>query len=352
MGWFPFLFFSTTWIAEIYLHWYPNDPDFLVNAARAGSFGLLMYSFVSVAAAMILPQLTPTSHSSPNNPFTIYNIYTSSLALFSILMMCTYFVRTVTESIILIAFVGIPWSVTMWVPFTLVGEYVQLEHELQLQQKLRPSIPSSSSSSPPSSPNTDNDIVVIGAKDVNNDNNNRSERTRNNNISIKPRINQDLESSKERKIFSKLIPPPPPPPSSSSSSSSSSPLPSINVNNAMVVENEGDYNDDHVDSRKNDNNNNDENSVGEIEGGIDSGIILGVHNIYVVAPQFIVSLISACIFSLLKRINHNYDHGSGANEISDDGTGWVLRFGGLMSLVAAVLSRYLIDLQIYRRSAY
>ncbi|CAH1755854.1 7946_t:CDS:2 [Entrophospora sp. SA101] len=270
---------NTTWIAEIYLHWYPNDPDFLVNAARAGSFGLLMYSFVSVAAAMILPQLTPTSHSSPNNPFTLYNIYTSSLALFSILMMCTYFVRTVTESIILIAFVGIPWSVTMWVPFTLVGEYVRLEHELQLQQKLRLSISSSSSSSPLPSPNTDNDIVVIGAKDVNN-NNNKRERTRSDNIGIKPRINQDLE---------------------------------------------------------------------RIEGGIDSGIILGVHNIYVVAPQFIVSLISACIFSLLRRINnHNYDHGGGANEMSDDGTGWVLRFGGLMSLVAAFLSRYLIDLQVYR----
>ncbi|CAG8515368.1 7320_t:CDS:10 [Diversispora eburnea] len=123
MGWFPFLFFS--WITSVYARTHSTqEKDFFEVSTRYGSFALLIYSFVSVAAGIIIPHLTPTSYPS-KNPFTIYNIYTASHIMFALVMVSTFFVNTVEQSIMLIASIGIPWAVAMWVPFTLVGEFVQ-----------------------------------------------------------------------------------------------------------------------------------------------------------------------------------------------------------------------------------
>ncbi|RIA89018.1 sugar transporter [Glomus cerebriforme] len=261
MGWFPFLFFSTTWVAEIYAFAHPsedpNGEDFIYKATRVGSFALLIFSFVSVAAGTILPHLTPSSYLS-QNPFTIYNIYTVSHIIFFIIMMTTFFVRTEYHAIAVIASIGIPWAVAMWVPFALVGEFVQKE-----------------------------DVEAIVE-----------------NTHVRPIENHDIEHE------SSLAP----------ASSSSSPLAPDEQNEEEVVVEEEEF---------------------------DAGMILGVHNMYIVFPQFVISLISAGIFKLVNRISAN---GGGVEIGRDDAVGWVLRFGGVMALVAAVLSCYLIDLRVYRQA--
>ncbi|KAF8517822.1 MFS general substrate transporter [Gautieria morchelliformis] len=63
MAWFPFLFYAlrdisrTTYIGQVMAYQDKTDPDVDV-ATRAGNFALLMYSLVAVVAGSLLPELT------------------------------------------------------------------------------------------------------------------------------------------------------------------------------------------------------------------------------------------------------------------------------------------------------
>ncbi|KAF4207839.1 hypothetical protein CNMCM8927_002152 [Aspergillus lentulus] len=65
-----------------------------------------------------------------------------------------------------------------------------------------------------------------------------------------------------------------------------------------------------------------------------AGIILGLHNVAVSAPQIFSSLISSAIFKAFQKPR---------GEPWDDSVGWVLRFGGCAALVAAWLASRLGD---------
>jgi solute carrier family 45 protein 1/2/4 len=56
MGWFPYLFYSTTYVAEVMAQELNHQPD-VDRATRAGSLALLIYSFVAIAAGTLLPYL-------------------------------------------------------------------------------------------------------------------------------------------------------------------------------------------------------------------------------------------------------------------------------------------------------
>ena len=60
IGWFPFLFYSTTWVGEIYLRY---DAPIDVNASedltgqvgRIGSTALIAFSIITFVMSVILP---------------------------------------------------------------------------------------------------------------------------------------------------------------------------------------------------------------------------------------------------------------------------------------------------------
>ena len=60
-----------------------------------------------------------------------------------------------------------------------------------------------------------------------------------------------------------------------------------------------------------------------------AGVILGLHNVAVAAPQIVATLVSSAIFKLAQKQR---------GEPYDTSVGWVLRFGGLAALVAAVFT--------------
>lgn len=60
-----------------------------------------------------------------------------------------------------------------------------------------------------------------------------------------------------------------------------------------------------------------------------AGVILGLHNVAVAAPQIVATLVSSAIFKLAQKQR---------GEPYDSSVGWVLRFGGLAALVAAVFT--------------
>ncbi|KAJ9114327.1 hypothetical protein QFC22_005779 [Naganishia vaughanmartiniae] len=61
MGWFPYLFYSTTWVGEVMATELGHEPD-TDEATRAGSLALLIYSCVAIVAGTILPYLAARDH--------------------------------------------------------------------------------------------------------------------------------------------------------------------------------------------------------------------------------------------------------------------------------------------------
>ncbi|KAG9072044.1 hypothetical protein KI688_006266 [Linnemannia hyalina] len=188
MGWFPFLFYSSTYIAEIYTQETsqidPNDPmaqDPGVGvqdaAVRAGSYSLLIYSIVSLIASIMLPLFVVPAESSgtgskgpfsgtrtesgfggskrsskwwrrwprwlqlPIRGLTLPRMYTLSLALVSFSLVSTWYVQDLRGSTILFAGCGIAWAVSMWAPFSILGEVISQQMQEELHQgRLRGSV--------------------------------------------------------------------------------------------------------------------------------------------------------------------------------------------------------------------
>ncbi|OBZ89630.1 General alpha-glucoside permease [Choanephora cucurbitarum] len=146
MGWFPFLFYSTQWVSDIYFATHPpktpGEPLDWAQGTRAGSFALLCYSVVSVIAGIVIPSVA--SRFSRAKIFNLINIYTLSHFTVAFALISSLFVKSVTAATVVLAIMGIPWAIVLWVPFSLVGEYVSFEDEKR--QKMIVTAPSSSNS--------------------------------------------------------------------------------------------------------------------------------------------------------------------------------------------------------------
>ncbi len=59
-GWFPFLFYSTTWVGETYFRYsapekVQNSKDALGDIGRVGSFSLVIFSVITFIGSVLLP---------------------------------------------------------------------------------------------------------------------------------------------------------------------------------------------------------------------------------------------------------------------------------------------------------
>ncbi|KAF2208769.1 hypothetical protein CERZMDRAFT_48782 [Cercospora zeae-maydis SCOH1-5] len=273
IGWFPYLFYITTYIGGIYvdgqLRASPNMTDKEIDEAyehgtRVGTFALLIYAIVSFAASVIIPWLIPSSYKplepQPRTPMTapftpdggatlretgptiastsnqtwlsrtkrrlpnleikwltLRRAWMLSHVLFAILTWLTLLVHNTTTATIIAGLVGIPWAMTMWAPFALIA----------------------------------------------------------------------AEVSKRDRIRRGRIAPPP-------------------TRDGELL------------------------ARGEDDAADQAGVVLGIHNVAVAAPQVVATLVSSAIFKALQKPR---------GTIGDDSVGWVLRFGGLLALVAAWLTR-------------
>ncbi|KAI9253812.1 major facilitator superfamily domain-containing protein, partial [Phascolomyces articulosus] len=233
LGWFPFLFYSTTWVSDLYFDTHPREnPESWAKGTRAGSFALLLYAIVSVISGIVLPWLVARKLCC-GSFFTMKNVFTAGNLLFAICMLSTIFVSNVPVATLIVAIIGISWSVVLWIPFALVGEYIT--------GTTLPSTP------PPSIPTADAPDIITTSS-INNDSN---------------------------------------------------------------------------------------------TDGLDAGMVLGVHNIYIVCPQFLVAFIAALIFRLINWVEN--DRHQDDKEPDQANVAWVLVFGGVMSLIATVLCRYIVE---------
>jgi solute carrier family 45 protein 1/2/4 len=282
IGWFPFLFYITTYIGELHVEPIfrdnPNMTDKEIDEAwehgtRVGTFALLIFAIVSFSASVVLPWFiaktyeppapalrtpmltpgTPTANMETNGYFTsrdteqedsrsglksavrnlpfprkmnleirwltIKRAWLLSHLMFALITWLTFLAKNTTVATILAALIGIPWAMTMWAPFALIA----------------------------------------------------------------------AEVSKRENIRRGLIRPPP-------------------TRDGELLSRGEDVS----------------------EGADQAGVVLGIHNVAVAAPQVVATLVSSAIFKALQK-----PRGS----VGDDSVGWVLRFGGLAALGAAWLKR-------------
>ena len=275
IGWFPFLFYITTYIGEIYVEPFfaanPNMTEEEIDrtwehATRIGTFALLIWGIVTFVASVILPWLivpvfepppkltstpmTPTSMtasgyfnvpsvspktSTPSRrgawrrfirlisqlripALTLRRLWLISHFIFFACMWLTFLVNSTTTATILVGLVGIPWAITNWAPFALISA------EISKRDAIRRGIIRAP-------PTRDGELLARGE-----------------------------DSS---------------------------------------------------------------------QGADQAGVVLGIHNVALAAPQVIATLVSSAIFKALQK-----PRGS----VGDESVAWVLRFGGLCALIAAWLT--------------
>ena len=244
-------FHSTTWVSSIYFQTHPDkDSSDWASGARAGSFALLCYAIVAVIFGIFLPALT--THSIRN--VTLKNVWTFSLLVFSITMISTHFVSTVGGATVILSLLGLSWACIMWIPFALIGEYLNIYNDSQRATVHEPILPK----------------VTYGAL----------HRARNGegSISLDNEEANDISQNDEWLLCSRC----------------------------------------------------------------DSGMVLGILNMYVVFPQFVVAIIASAIFYFVDlHVGDNLEDHSTYKGISI-----LLQFSGIMALIATGLSRYVIDVEI------
>lgn len=277
IGWFPFLFYITTYIGEIYsdplFERNPNMSDDEVDgvweeATRVGTRALLVFAVTTFIASVFLPFIIPPTYSAPQpqpptpmtpttprsmtgsgyfslkdgskrssqslssrfaryldalqiKSLTLRRAWLVSHIIFAALMALTFFVRTTLAATILVGFIGIPWALTNWAPFALISSEIS-KRDAMRRGLLRPN----------------------------------------------PR---DREA------------------------------------NAIAAG---------------------EDEAGE-SGADQAGVVLGIHNVAIAAPQIIATLVSSAIFKMLQKPR---------GTPGDNSVAWVLRFGGCCALVAAWLT--------------
>lgn len=145
-GWFPFLFYSTTWVGETYFRYeVPKDDmtkatDMLGEVGRVGSLSLTVFSSITFISSVLLPfciqppdskrtQFTPRP---PPGVAAILKAVTSirpdlqtawliSQIMFAATMIFAPIAHSRAFATFLVAVCGIPWAISSWAPFAFMG---------------------------------------------------------------------------------------------------------------------------------------------------------------------------------------------------------------------------------------
>ena len=168
MGWFPFLYYSTTYVGEFYagrmtvrelseisiqvpditklpstmsvITASPGDQSLSPDAIRFGTFASFLFAIVAFTANTTLPLLMRAfkRSGSPSDTATtkhhILRLWTFAHLFFSFVTFSTFFVTSQAGATLIVASVGLSWALTLWAPFAIIG------NEISALQSLRDTI--------------------------------------------------------------------------------------------------------------------------------------------------------------------------------------------------------------------
>lgn len=145
MGWFGVLFYSTSYVGRMYVTEMRRSGiehfELLRDAGtRLGTFASLLSSALSLATTILAPHIasTKSTASLSKNIYLeglkvrsewlrqIHIIWAFSLLFYAFCTLSTIFVLSTNMAIVVIALTGVPWGVTQWAPFALLGEEIAI----------------------------------------------------------------------------------------------------------------------------------------------------------------------------------------------------------------------------------
>ncbi|KAJ8330675.1 hypothetical protein O5D80_001188 [Batrachochytrium dendrobatidis] len=301
LGWFPFLFYSTSWISDrlrygkYSLTRIMDTNDTSDEGTRAGSFSLLLFAIISVITGFILPMMVKHTRTSGRNGrfdsprsqvdvsyrptwaefFTLPRIWSMSLFGFAILMVLTAAVHEVIGATFIIAATGISWGVAQWVPFTLMGEFVSFYSDGNPESRCNQSDDTERALPNLSASSAEREIIISRSD---------SQPTRRDGYAV-------VQDEDEIVNYH---------------ASSSQPPPCVaDIGNSN-------------------------------ESGLQAGMVLGIHNIYIVLPQFLSTVMSAIVFAIISELQKSSPIETPAEAF--DAFGWTLRLGAFASIGAAIIA--------------
>ncbi|EKM56768.1 uncharacterized protein PHACADRAFT_254080 [Phanerochaete carnosa HHB-10118-sp] len=348
IGWFPLLFNTTEFIAELHRRSHPNmDYDAAMEeGTRLGSRAMFYNSILALTANLFMPFFVAEAKSRlrMQNKFKmagqsvwvrwfnklkmhLASLWAASHLLFAICMLATFFYSSVWGATFFTTLAGFSWAITQWAPFALLAEAI-LEDDTEIEDA--------------------NSIVLDDTRSrrlsgrgggeeyerqflVGNDEDEEREGLEDEVQSFRSSVSMDTEQERAKaELFM---------------NNASARRSHLNVNDASSsrLSLHADY---------------EESIPKEKKGGglaAKAGIILGIHNIFVVIPQFVITGISSIIFALTSSgevEDHNPSdlatNGTVVELMSREGptvrTGgpdsyaYVFRLGGLAAVVAFVLT--------------
>ncbi|KAF9653396.1 MFS general substrate transporter [Thelephora ganbajun] len=289
MGWFPFLFYATTYIGQAMAREKDAEPD-AEYATRMGALSMLFNSVVAVVAGALLPYLSRRDDrllrvqdedeeeenarlrgliyewraeaakkgktmKLPTLPVLYRTIWIGALVLFTVLTMATFLVTSAIGAIIIVSLVGISWAVACWVPFAIIMEVMTLS----------PRYASFANFAIPS----ERQPLLARAT-----------------ASLQARATASLQARATASLQ-----------------------------------------------------NYEEETLGPVDRDrpVAGGTVLGIHNLAIVFPQFLVSLATSLIFKIVDGSEQNDE----TTYYGRNGVAWVLRFGGFCTLFGAIVARSL-----------
>lgn len=138
LGWFPVLFYTTAFIGELHKRAHPDiapdDPDLTAEATRLGSRAMFYSALLSLTANVLLPFVVAESaHGLPRRGIWavlermkvhLATLWALSHVIFATCMAATLFYSSVAGATFFTALTGFSWSITQWAPFSLLAEAI------------------------------------------------------------------------------------------------------------------------------------------------------------------------------------------------------------------------------------
>ncbi|KAI7085611.1 sucrose transport protein, partial [Hortaea werneckii] len=136
IGWFPFLFYGSTWVGEIFMRTEApgGKADALTDVGRAGSIAFIVFAMISFGSSIVLPWIIESPEDddkpgyTPRPPQglqtvagefrkpTLLTAWKLGCATFASAMIFAPFVNSVRFATIVIALCGVPWAIAGWAP--------------------------------------------------------------------------------------------------------------------------------------------------------------------------------------------------------------------------------------------
>ncbi|KAJ5692559.1 hypothetical protein N7462_001982 [Penicillium macrosclerotiorum] len=146
IGWFPFLFYSTTWVGETYFRYevskdqMTKTTDMLGEVGRVGSLSLTVFSSITFLSSVLLPFCiqspdTKRTRFTPRPPPGVAGFLKAATAIrpdlqtawlisqimFAATMIFAPLAHSRAFATFLVAVCGIPWAISGWAPFAFMG---------------------------------------------------------------------------------------------------------------------------------------------------------------------------------------------------------------------------------------